>query len=63
MNADTVRLFVRAQQVMVEVEGMKAENARCVVLEQVPSYAEAWFKELASALGEIEKELSNANDA
>ncbi len=63
MNADVARLFVDTQIILIEVEGMKAENQQCGFHNERPSYTEDEFFEKTKELKAISEELGNINDS
>lgn len=55
MNGNNLSLYIQAQAVSAEIQGMIAENQRCAQNGEIPSYNEHDFYNLQQQL----KEMSN----
>jgi len=50
MEPWVLQIQIKAHAIMAEIEGMKAENARCACVEDPPEYREDLFNEKAEEL-------------
>lgn len=59
MNSNNLRCLLAAQAAMVEVEGMKAENAQREVLGQSMAYVEADFVYYANVIHGLKEAITD----
>jgi len=51
------KLYAQIQSIVVIVEGMKAENAACVITHTLPKYRQTDFDELAAEMTAMAMEM------
>jgi hypothetical protein len=59
MSPTNLQLQIEAMAVMVRVEGMKAQNARCAMMDEYPEYDLSDFDTYADQLDGIRQAVSH----